>query len=433
MNSPWPLSRSALWAFCCCATFLHPPSAQADEFVAVSSTVSNGYVREKLPDGSFAPETYTFREGGFLSNRMADDTIDKMTFESVAHTIAGPLAMRNYVPSVDPKAARLLIVVYWGTSRAQGEFSPHTTIGQSMEQNSPVPPAHQNGFVPFWYGASAAEAQEFADKMINEEDAMMLGYPSATDPDLKEYRYFVVLLAYDMQALMRDRKEKLLWQTRFSMNEHRNRFDMQLKPMAIEASSYFGQDSLGLRRDPVLEGRVEIGKIESMDTMPEPNPSAVLAPDGAHVAYLLRGEHGMELGIGDIDRQEFHSAGDLSGFNGRSVQLEWLDSGRIAIRFNNSELLVFNDQGRRVDFDPRSINPSFAGPIHAIGDDPSAGQVRTLAEGKLPDRKVVVLASDNARHRYLLIASDQAGVGRFFVYDRPNDLLYEIGRGTSTQ
>jgi hypothetical protein len=55
-------------------------------------------------------------------------------------------------------------------------------------------------------------------------------------------------------------------------------------------------------------------------------------------------------------------------------------------------------------------------------------EVQALAEKKLPNRTVVVLGSDMAKERFLLFVSAPSAIGRYFVYDRPNDLLYEIGR-----
>lgn len=257
---------------------------------------------------------------------------------------------------------------------------------------------------------------------------MMLGYDSATDPDLQTYRYFVVLLAYDMQSFLRDKKEKLLWQTRFSMDEHRNRFDMQLKAMVLGASAYFGRDSLGLRHDPVPEGHVEIGEIKSLGSLSDPNGTAVLAPDGLHVAYLKKGEGGLELAIADIDRQEFCSAGELPMSNKQPLQLAWFDARQVVVKLPSSELLAFDSRGKHIDFDPRNIGPSFSGFSHTTADDTSTNQVLALVEEKLPDRKVTVLGSDKARSRFLLIATDRKSSGRLFVYDQPNDLLYEIGR-----
>jgi hypothetical protein len=427
--------RWALLFLCCAGPFFQTPRLGAEDLVAVSSKVSNGYRRSKLPDGSFAPETYVLKEGGFLSNRMADDSIDTTTFASVAREIADPLAKRNYLSSVDPRAAKLLIVVYWGTTRAQAEFSPHTTIGQRAERD--IPSVGTTGTIPGYdaykdnWLSLQVRGQAFADKMIDGEDALQLGYDSANDPELKEYRYFVVLLAYDLQAYLRDKQEKLLWQTRFSLNEHRSRFDVQLKTMALVASAYFGQDSFGLRHGNVPEGHVEIGAIKSLDTIPGPNTSAVLSPDGGHVAYLTRGKDGLDLELADIGQQDVHSAGAVPASGGGLFQMAWLDAGRVAVRLPDSEILAFNDQGKRIDFDPRNIK-SLAGFSRAPVDDSSTGQIQAITQGKLPDRKIVILESDDSRNRYLLAATDGAGAGRLFVYDRRSDLLYEIGRSLST-
>ena len=53
------------------------------------------------------------------------------------------------------------------------------------------------------------------------------------------------------------------------------------------------------------------------------------------------------------------------------MQLAWIDAERIIVRLPSSELLAFNNQGKRIDFDPRSIDPSFAGFFRAAPDNPS--------------------------------------------------------------
>ncbi len=243
---PVGFSMSAIWLVLWGAAIV-VPNAGAEDFVAVFSSASNGYERTKLPDGSFRPETYTFKEGGFLGSRISDNSIDKMEFKSIAHILADSLASKNYLPSLNPKAARLLIVVYWGTSHAPDELSKATPISQAAENIGP-PTLDRRGRPPPSGTApsqstdaleGAVLAQAFGDKIVYEEDAMMLGYGSAKDPELKQYRYFVVLLAYDLQALLNDKKENLLWQARFSMDEHHNQFDPQLKPMVLRGLRLF--------------------------------------------------------------------------------------------------------------------------------------------------------------------------------------------------
>jgi len=100
----------------CIAVLIIGTAAKGEEFEAVSSKVSRGYVRKKATDGSFVPESYAFAKGGYWSGPLADATIDKMDFMDIARTIAVPLASQSYYPTSDQKMTNLLIVIYWGTT-----------------------------------------------------------------------------------------------------------------------------------------------------------------------------------------------------------------------------------------------------------------------------------------------------------------------------
>jgi hypothetical protein len=267
---------------------------------AVNSKVSDDYVREKLADGSFKPEYYAFADGGNWGGDIKDKTIDTMTFSDVAHVIAGPLADRKYLPARDPKATRLLIVVYWGTTVVPGPTSDSMALSrfQDAQDNlnqymvsSAISPGHK-----YVAGGAAADAamsemtaatsilnmENEASNRIDFKNALMLGYDSpgliGTEKgiyakgtaweverdelyaEIEENRYFVVLMAYDFQTLWKDKKHRLLWETRFSINERRNAFDRALPAMASYASRYFGEPSHGLIREEIPEGHVNVGE-----------------------------------------------------------------------------------------------------------------------------------------------------------------------------
>src|SRR5580698_4450472 len=97
----------------------HQTAQAANEIsgvTSVASRASKDYVRTKLPDGSFQPESYAFGEGGRWGGQMSDATFDKLRFIDVARVIAAPLASQNYSPATDPQKTRLLIMLYWGTT-----------------------------------------------------------------------------------------------------------------------------------------------------------------------------------------------------------------------------------------------------------------------------------------------------------------------------
>ena len=100
------LSASAGWA--------GPFSAVSDSerLTAVSSSAHNGYVRTRLADGSYSPETFAFGKGGKIDYLdMRDPTFDDVGFKAIARMIAGPLAEQNYLPARNPDTTKLLIMV----------------------------------------------------------------------------------------------------------------------------------------------------------------------------------------------------------------------------------------------------------------------------------------------------------------------------------
>jgi len=273
-------------------------AVEGTEITTVSSRVSNGYVRSRLQNGSFEPETYAFGEGGLQSGPMSDNTIDRLHFIDVARTIAGPLRAQNYLPANDPGRIKLLVMVYWGTTAGAGGASSSiayqnlSTAGRNLSiANAAMKAASgadrmsaaavQNAAQSEFDSALAVAAVGNSQRdRVNRQNAVILGYDSEflltpgleftafrsrrrdLIDELEDDRYFVVLMAYDFQMVWKEKKHKLLWEARFSIRQRHNDFEKQLAAMAENASRYFGQDSHGLVRKPVPEGSVTLGDVK---------------------------------------------------------------------------------------------------------------------------------------------------------------------------
>ena len=87
--------------------------------------------------------------------------------------------------------------------------------------------------------------------------------------EIEANRYFVVLMAYDFQAIWKHKQHKLLWVTRMSVRERGSNFGEILPAMVLYASQFCGEDSHGLLRKKLPEGRVDLGDIKSLDVLPE--------------------------------------------------------------------------------------------------------------------------------------------------------------------
>jgi hypothetical protein len=271
------------WLIGGCGLFLgsKPIAASAVEstvgVTAVSSQVNKEYVRATLPDGSIRPEEYAFGEGGRSDAPFRDASIQKLSFMDVARVISTQLKNQSYIPAKSLDSEKLLIMLYWGTTTRPDEVS--TTSGHV-------------------FNASGNGAMLYMDNiqrdLLDYKNAKILGYniegtiesdfgnffttsgmtgllQAELISELEDNRYFVVLMAYDFQLLRRQNKHKMLWQTRFSINEAQNHFDRALPAMAQYASRYFGQDSHGLLRTHVPDGQVKVGEPKSVGEtgMPE--------------------------------------------------------------------------------------------------------------------------------------------------------------------
>ncbi len=285
----------------------------ADDITAVYSRTTKGYSRVRLANGSFAPESYAFGKGGVWPGATRDASIDKLDFMDVAHTIAGPLSIQNYVSSEDFGSTSLLIMVYWGTTTGTEGASDSAAYQNLQDHQAPNPPpvtppptaqeirasaAPRGGGLTEALlktsqpdNTSGAMATVAAAEMQREEadmrTAQLLGYDSALAgavgpeftafklrrdaliAEIEESRYFVVLMAYDFQVLLKQKKHRLLWETRFSIRQRHHALDEDLEAMAQYASRYFGQDSHGLIHRAVPLGRVNVGDVKSFGEMPE--------------------------------------------------------------------------------------------------------------------------------------------------------------------
>ncbi len=314
-------SRRGLWLAAAAGVLLaaQAPARASDEIqgvTAVASKVSKDYVRARIAGGSFQPESYVFGNGGRWPGGMNDSTFDKVTFMEVAHIIAGPLAAQAYLPARDPAKTKLLIMVYWGLTDVPAPTSSSVAYGNLSAIQSQMaasqalaaaagggggghyhPPNANAGLRDDQMAAfsSAMTVMNIENQMRSNADfqnAKMLGY-DASDlvgteranyvrgtafgrdrndlyEELEENRYFVVLMAYDFQILWKEKKHKLLWETRFSVGERHNAFDKALPVMVRYASQFFGQDSNGLQRTRVPEGSVQVKDPTLIEFIPEP-------------------------------------------------------------------------------------------------------------------------------------------------------------------
>jgi hypothetical protein len=217
-------------------------TAKANDDTLVVSHVYNDYTRTKATGGGFKPETYAFAEGGLFDDvRAGNDTVSAIGFSEVARTIADALKTQSYVSSNDPEKVDLMIMLWYGTTmNLQGAYKPEW-FQELRVQNTRI-----LGF---------AKEQSKADS---------LSFTTIASDFYDEFyadRYFVVLKAYDFQVARKEKRLKLLWESRFSIRRQRADFATDLPAMSKFAALTFGRETDGILRPDSLKSNVELGEL----------------------------------------------------------------------------------------------------------------------------------------------------------------------------
>lgn len=273
---------------------------------AVYSTVSNGYSRTKTPEG-FEREYYAISNGGYSPGIARDQSIDAVKFPTVAGIVARYLAKQNYFLAQDAKSAGLLLVISWGKTVPFEDGPYRNAQDQMLTTMSQVKATTPSGVQARSADGIQSPAQAINDAArsalegdllqmqmfnsmrdrANEKNARLLGYMreinsrnnmsrfagagSSFDDlisDIESERYYVIISAYDFRTAAQEKKQKLLWSTRVSIQAQGNRFDEQLIAMMDNASRQFGKESGQLIRQYQRATRVDLGELKSLGYEP---------------------------------------------------------------------------------------------------------------------------------------------------------------------
>jgi hypothetical protein len=293
----------------CALSLVHAAVASEDSLVtAVYSNVTNGYVRAKMPDGSFKREAYAISNGGYTPGIGRDESIDAVKFPTIAGLVAQHLARQNYFLAQDAKSADLLLVISWGKTIPFDNGSNRNGQNQALDAMNRVkmttPSGTQSRSVEGIQSPaqavndaekSALEGSLFELQMFNsirdqanEKNARLLGYMQEINSrnnmsrfagggtyfddliaDIETDRYYVIVTAYDFRAATQEKKQKVLWTTRVSIQAQGNQFNERLMAMLDNASRHFGQDSGQLIRQYQRAPRVDLKELKFLGLVPD--------------------------------------------------------------------------------------------------------------------------------------------------------------------
>lgn len=150
----------------------------------------------------------------------------------------------------------------------------------------------------------------------------------------------------------------------------------------------------------------------------------ILSPDGVRVAYVQWDSPFVRIVVVNLDRP-----GDVNYFNlgsdwAEPVDIFWNASREIELRKGSDTFAVFKIDDKPPGAVVETVRPPAGGPNPAADSATIDGILRR----KLPHRAIHLLNWDTRNRRILLLADTINDRGRYFVYDRSLDLLFEVAR-----
>lgn len=272
-------------------------SGGASAFVAINATAISDYVRPLDAQGKPRPESYVFTAGKFFGGRTADTSIGQLKFEEISKSLALPLAKQNYFPTKEVRTANLLLMVHWGTTQifedphrerslermneALSEYRDVAAAGDGNNADSGALNAaigEQNNAAASAAGMIARNAKLLGYKATLEREQRKLFASTeeqTMNAELNEERYFIIVMAYDYQLLLKEKKSRLLWITRISVRSPGNNFAEAIPVLARAGSEVYGRHVDGLVRIQAGkgDGRVDLGELKTLGAVENVPPA----------------------------------------------------------------------------------------------------------------------------------------------------------------
>jgi len=270
--------------------------AAQEASIAASATAGSDYQRPRDAAGALQTETYVFAEGQFLGGGTVDRGLEQTTFTQITRTLAASLAKQNYVPTPDLNSAQLVIMVHWGMTMVSDDPMKDINLQRAQEALAAFSASQEaNGLADPTALNSATSALGMARQGVQDavnRNAVLLGFARSLERErqqmmtstaeitmsneLNEERYFVILMAYDNQTRLKERKSRLMWVTRLSVRSPGNNFTEALPALARVGADVFGRQVDGLVRvkAPLGRGTVTIGELEVLGQVREKRATA---------------------------------------------------------------------------------------------------------------------------------------------------------------
>lgn len=234
--------------------------------------------RRQTPDGP-ARMTYHFYEGKFHGGYTSDKSLDSVSLQEIAETLAGDMAQQNFFPAEDVRAGDMVIVVHWGVTAVEqswAEMFPDADSDSETEFDAEGVEVDTIDAEPSDIALSAepsvaSNAQLTGINKALNKRGLMDSERQELRELLQEERYFIVLMAYDWQKILKGEERELLWTCRFSLPSPGTNFINAVPSLSRAAAPLMGTnlEDLAKTKTQLGWGKGTVGELEVIEELTE--------------------------------------------------------------------------------------------------------------------------------------------------------------------
>ncbi|MBK1879029.1 hypothetical protein [Pelagicoccus mobilis] len=251
--------------------------------------------RRMASDEGPIPMSYHFFRGEFHGGYIKDKSLEQFPLQEIIETLANDMEAQNFFPARSQEEGDLLLVIHWGTTAVEEDLSemfPDDGLGAGYEGDYNVDETSE--YDTSYDSGSSSNSSLFGDGMDSiHRNAVLTGIDKALykkgitpwdEQDLrsllKDERYFIILVAYDWQKLLKEKQKKVHFITRFSLPSIGTNFAKAVPSLSRAAIPHIGTnlDDLDKTKTQLGWGKATVGELEVVGQIDEEELEEIRKP-----------------------------------------------------------------------------------------------------------------------------------------------------------
>lgn len=255
--------------------------------VLTNAWASPEFEEKRMGDDGPIPMTYHFFEGKYHGGNIRDKSLETFPLQQIVETLAADMKAQNFFPAPSTEEGDLLILVQWGVTEIEDDWSEmfpedSSDVDAEIGDDGVEIESSSDGYE--FYGNNMSQTRRNAVLTGIDKALYKKGLTPSEEYDLRalldEERYFIVLVAFDWQLLLKEKKKEVQFITRFSLPSIGTNFTNAVPSLSRAAIPHIGTnlDDLNKTKTQLGWGKGTVGELEVIGEVDEAELQEITGP-----------------------------------------------------------------------------------------------------------------------------------------------------------